>query len=614
MMRRNLKNKTISKKRLIFSNLLLLVVVYLSDIYLQYMQNNRSLDLALKFALSWHTEKFLLGTLVLWLLALFLVALFGNFLVGGAVYLGSIFLLGVATYLKMKYRMEPIYPDDLKMITEFSLLKDMAGAPLFYGAIFLLLLLISLSVWALYRSFKLGKKTQVLRGIVFVVTSLALVYCSRFNSSGNLLKKAYDKTALWIPYSQKMNYYNVGFVGGFLFNLNVPAMTKPSDYSQKNMEEIFATYEKKAEEANQKAVSEEPNIVFVMSESFSDGTRLKGFNLSSDPLAPYKEVAKNTYSGEMLSPGYGGGTANIEFEALTGFSMELFNPQLTTPYTMLVPKETSFPSLVSLVKNMGYEATAIHPYNTSMYKRKDVYKILGFDQFKSESTMTHTDKLANNPYISDASAYEEVLDQLKTSDTPQFVHLVTMQTHMPYEGKYPTLDFTTDPENTSMESYYQDVHEASLALQNFLKELSTVNKRTLVVFWGDHLPSIYPDDIVKANTDAQMHLTEFLFYDSKNQLIKNAGRTTITSPFYFAPDLFQQANLKISPFYAFLQRLQQEIPAFEQGMYYTGSDFNKEFSYDEEAEKLYQTYQLIQYDATSGEKYGEKAKFYSVKE
>lgn len=613
-MQRKSKNKTISKKRLIFSNLLLVVVVYLSDIYLQYMQNNRSLDLALKFALSWHTEKFLLGTLVLWFLALFLVTLFGNFLIGGAVYLGSVLLLGIATYLKMKYRMEPIYPDDLKMITEFSLLKEMVGAPLFYLAILLLMGLVVLSIWGIYRSFKLKKQTQVLRGIVFIMTSFALVYCSHFNSSGNLLKKAYDKTALWIPYSQKMNYYNVGFVGGFLFNLNVPAMDKPKDYSQEKMQEIFTTYEKLAAQKNQQIENETPNIVFVMSESFSDGTRLKGVNISSDPLLPYKEIAKNTYSGEMLSPGYGGGTANIEFEALTGFSMELFNPQLTTPYTMLVPKEKSFPSLVSLVKNLGYETTAIHPYNTSMYKRKDVYQVLGFDQFKSESNMTYTDKLDNNPYISDASAYKEVLAQLENKSTPQFVHLVTMQTHMSYEGKYNHLDFTTKPENKNMENYYQDVHEASLALQNFLNELSKLPKRTLVVFWGDHLPSIYSEEIRTANSNAQMHLTEFLFYDTANKLQKNTGSATITSPFYFAPDLFQQANLKISPFYAFLQTLQQEIPAFEQSLYYTGTDFKETFPYDKKAEKLYETYRLLQYDATSGEKYGEKAKFYQVKE
>ena len=108
----------------------------------------------------------------------------------------------------------------------------------------------------------------------------------------------------------------------------------------------------------------------------------------------------------MLSQNYGGGTANIEFEALTGFAMGLLNPQMTTPYTMLVPKLTQLPSLVSFLEQSGYTATAIHPYDTSMYKRKDVYGVMGFEQFIDQETMTYTDKIENNPYISDEAAYK----------------------------------------------------------------------------------------------------------------------------------------------------------------------------------------------------------------
>ncbi len=137
-----------------------------------------------------------------------------------------------------------------------------------------------------------------------------------------------------------------------------------------------------------------------MSESFSDPSRLNGVEITGDPLADYYAVADQTYSGQMLSQNYGGGTANIEFEALTGFSMGLFNAQLTTPYTMLVPKMNQLPSIVSTLKDQNYHTTAIHPYNTSMYKRKDVYEVLGFDEFISENTMTYTDTIEDNPYIS----------------------------------------------------------------------------------------------------------------------------------------------------------------------------------------------------------------------
>ena len=107
--------------------------------------------------------------------------------------------------------------------------------------------------------------------------------------------------------------------------------------------------------------------------------------------------------------------------------MELLNAQMTTPYTLLVPKLKSLPSLVSLTKEQGYDTTAIHPYDTSMYKRKDVYNILGFDRFLDQDTMKYRDKIENNPYISDESAYDEILDLLKANKKPQFVHLVTMR-------------------------------------------------------------------------------------------------------------------------------------------------------------------------------------------
>lgn len=603
----------VSRPKKIALALLLLLLVYLSDLYLQFMQNNMSLDLALKFALSWHTEKFLLGTLVLIFLAVFLIAVLGSYWSGLSLYLAGVFILGVATYLKMSYRSEPIYPDDLKMVTELGLLKEMAGLPLFLLAVVLIVAVTLFCLWRLGKSFFLPKKFQIGRAVALVVSLVGLLYAGQFNQKGNILKAAYDKTALWIPYSQKMNYYNVGFVGGFLFNLNVKAMDEPADYSKKTMEKIVTTYQDEADLYNATiTTTEQPNIVYVMSESFSDATRLSGLTIKNDPLTPYKEIANTTYSGQMLSPGYGGGTANIEIEALTGFAMSLFNPQLTTPYTQLMSNFKTFPSLVSLLKNQGYDATAIHPYNTSMYKREEVYKVLGFDDFFSESSMDFTDKLDNNPYISDASAYKQVMQALDKNDTPQFVHLVTMQTHMPYAGKYSTLDYEPTPADDTIANYLQDVHEASMALSDFLAELENSGERTLVVFWGDHLPSIYSDAIKKANTDAQLHLTEFLMFDSTGKLVDSDNHSVTTSPFYYASNLMQQAQLKESGFYAFLQKLQEKMPAFESNSYYTGTDFKSEYPFSDASQKLYDTYKLLQYDQVSGKAYANGLKFYDV--
>lgn len=587
-------------------------VVGLSNLYLQWCQNDLSFDLAVKFAFSWHTEKFLLACLVLLMIFLFLVAVLGSFLFGTFFYLVGIGILGYANYLKMTYRQEPIYPDDLKMIKEFGLLKDMTGTTSFYLLAGMILLVVAGGCWAIYRSFKKDKKFQAIRVITLFTTIFGLIYISHFNNPNNLLRKAYNKTALWIPYSQKMNYYNTGFIGGFLYNLKIDPMEKPKGYSEEKIKEITSHYQKLADEKNKTASEEQPNIIYVMSESFSDPSRLNGVEITGDPLADYYAVADQTYSGQMLSQNYGGGTANIEFEALTGFSMGLFNAQLTTPYTMLVPKMNQLPSIVSTLKDQNYHTTAIHPYNTSMYKRKDVYEVLGFDEFISENTMTYTDTIEDNPYISDASAYQEVMDLLKEDDTPQFIHLVTMQTHMPYDGKYQQLEYTAKTEDnsgiSSLENYLQDISYSSQSLKAFTEELKKLSRRTLVVFWGDHLPGIYSDTIQNSNEKHTLHETQFLMFDSQGELEKTEA--PVTSPFYFAADLMNQTNQQTTGFYQLLLALQNELPAFERELYYQEEQWHREAQLNKKQAELYQAYEMIQYDIVSGEKYSLQTNFF----
>ena len=580
-------------------------LILVSNLFFQLTQNDFSFDLAFKFAFSWHTEKFFLGCFVLLIFYGWLSSFLGSLKAGSVFYTLAVIGVGIANYLKMKYRMEPIYPDDLKMITEFGMIRDMVGVPIFLLFLLLLTAGVVLVIFSIKKSLKLKKKKQWIRLGFFLLTSMLLLYIGGFNQQGNLLRKAYNKTALWIPYSQKMNYYNTGFMGGFLYNLPVDAMEKPENYSEAAVKKVTKAYEAKQNEED----TEKPNIVYVMSESFSDPARLKGLEVyGGDPLQDYRAIADKTYSGQMLSQNYGGGTANIEFEALTGFSMELFNAQMTTPYTMLVPEFQTFPSLVSTLKKRGYETTAIHPYNTSMYKRKDVYQTFGFDQFLDESTMKHTDKIENNPYISDEAAYQEIFDQLEKKNKPQFLHLVTMQTHMPYENKYDKLPYVVQGDNSlAVRSYLQDIAYSSEALKAFLERLDELPERTLVVFWGDHLPGIYSDAVQEENQGHLLHETEFLMYDNRHQL--NNQQVT-TSPFYFAADLFQQGRIQMTGFQNLLVSLQKELPAFEKGMYYQSGQWFKEARLNKKQEKLYQDYQMIQYDITAGKQYSLKQNFF----
>lgn len=594
------------KIKYLLAGIAVFLLILISNLYLQWCQNNLSVDLALKFAFSWHTTKFFLGSLVLLAVYGVFATVAGSLLFGGLFYSIAIGLLGFADYQKMAARQEPIYPDDLKMIGQLAVLKDMVGWPIFIFALSAIILALAALGYSIYRSRKLSRGGQIMRGVVFLVSLLFLLYASHFNSNDNLLRKAYNKTALWIPYSQKMNYYNVGFVGGFLYNLRVDAMTKPKDYSEEKVAEIVKKYQ------GEKGSEEKPNIIYVMSESFSDPAHLEGVQYTGEPLADYYAVANKTYSGKMLSQNYGGGTANIEFEALTSFSMEPLNAQMTTPYTLLVPKLKQLPSLVSLTKQNGYQATAIHPYDTSMYKRKDVYSILGFDRFLDQDTMKYRNKIENNPYISDESAYDEILSLLKDAKQPQFVHLVTMQTHMPYGDKYGNIPYhvATEGNTNAIANYLQDVAYSAKALQNFTEAVKKLPRRTLIVFWGDHLPGIYSDTIQKKNDGTNLHETQFLIFDSAGKLVKSGQHEAITSPFYFAPNLFSQAGLDTPPYYEMLLKLEKTLPAFEKNMYFKQGSWQKNLTLTGAAKTTYEDYRMIQYDVLAGKQYSLKTNFF----
>lgn len=578
-----------------------MVIVFLTHVHFQLSQNGYSFSLVYKFITSWHTEKFLLGTFVLLLIDLLLITFSGSFLYGNLVYLIVMTVAPIVNFYKMKYRMEPLYPEDVKMIFEFGMFKDIVGLPLMIVIIVISLSLVGLLGYSFYRTRKQNRIMLVVRASFAALSLISLLYVGQFNRPNNQFKKAYSRTSLWIPYSQKMNYYNVGFVGGFLYNLAVDPMERPEGYTNKKVDTIVDKYNSLAMEKNKKKnLDEKPHIIYVMSESFSDPNRLKGVKVSPDPLKAYREVAKRSQvSGQMLSQGYGGGTANIEFEALTGFSMAELNPQLNTPYTMLLPKKEKFPSIVSNLNKQGYKTTAIHPYNTSMYKRNQVYDVLGFNQFISEKEMKHQKKIENNDYISDESAFEEILMLLNKTKEPQFIHLVTMQTHMPYNQKYQDPDFESNlgDYTDSLNNYAQDLSYTSKSLARFIKKLEKMERPVSLVFWGDHLPSFYPEQVEKSNNEETLHQSEYFIMNTKELALTEHQ---LMSPFYFQAQLTHQNGVKATGFTELLLDLQSVLPAFEKGLYYQNHEWHQTVSLNKKEQEIYEAYQMIQYDQVAG--------------
>lgn len=572
--------------------------------------------------------RFLLGSLVVWVLVTLVLSLTGRLwlTVGITGLLAT--MVAFANYQKVDARLEPLYPSDLDFLGSIGFLAHMIG----FGTAALLVVGVALLVSAALvvgrfasRHFPPVRRRQhprewvalvVVRVAAVVVCLSSLAYATQFNAPGNKLKKAYAASgATWATWQQLRNYERNGFVAGLLHNMDQPPMKRPADYSAATMRRIADRWSAVAARMNRgrdPRALDDVNVVAVLSEAFSDPDRLAGVHVAHDPIPRTRRLLGRTESGVLLTNGYGAGTANMEFETLTGMSMAQLEPQVATPYQTVVPHYTRFPSAVGWFKQHGHEAVAIHPYLTSMYDRDKVYPILGFDRFVHDTTMQSKQRLGHDPFISDGSAFAEVEHQIAIHDRPLLVNLVTIQNHYPTAGDYDDpihVSGVSGEAEKQASGYARGLAYTDQALARFLRALRDSDEKTLVVFYGDHLPPVWPHAVYDRNGERRMHETPFFVWSNFTDLPHRPLPTT--SAIYFMPMLFQAAHAPLPPYYALLARLRRAIPAMEQGMYVDAA--NRQVSQAQlspRAKRLLHDYRLVQYDLSIGRRYSQAQLFY----
>jgi phosphoglycerol transferase MdoB-like AlkP superfamily enzyme len=453
---------------------------------------------------------------------------------------------------------------------------------------------------------------------VRVVTAAACLltagYVSEFNVPGNAVRGAYDALgASWKPWSQQRNYLGNGFVGGFLYNLDAASMTRPADYSAEEMARIATTYTEAARSINRTRDPgglDDVNVVMVLSESFSDPEALDGIHLAQDPIPYTRGLMDSSMSGNALAQHIGGGTANMEFEALTGMSMAQFPPQIGVAYQMVVPDYETFPSAVGWFEKRGHRAIAIHPFTTEMYRRREVYRSFGFEDFVYAGTMKHRRRIGHDAYISDAAAYDELEDRLAAEPEPLFVNLVTMQNHMPYTDRYDDPIRATGPEGeplTEVGQYARGLAHSDRALQGLIARLRRSAEKTVLVFYGDHLPGIYPDSVFESNGERVLRQTPFFVWAN---FPGSGDRQPTTSPAHFMDLVLERANAAVPPYYALLEELRREVPAMDSGALLDESGRRLEpAQMSTRARQLLHDYRLLQYDLSIGHRYSAEVMF-----
>ena len=433
----------------------------------------------------------------------------------------------------------------------------------------------------------------------------------------------------------------------FLSLSKVKAMDKPDNYSQKTMESLAKKYAKEAQAINQTRPNKltDNTVIMILSETFSDPTRVPGVSFTLDPIPNIRNVKNTTTSGLMLSPGYGGGTANIEYQALTGLNLANFNDSLIVPYQQLVPNQNNPYSFNQIwMEKYGKNAsTAVHPFQQSMYLRNINYKKFGFSYLytlDSKIPLEHTGCIDRSPYVSDSEAYQSILDLIDKQQnwkSSQFLQLVTMQNHLPYGDYYDNNEFSdanisedlSDGERWNINTYTKGINWTDQETADFLNQLDQINKPITVIFYGDHLPGIYDTADMDKNNKTVLHETDYFIWSNSaspsHDTKVNPITTAYTSSNYFMPLAAEHLNAKVSPYLAMLTELQQEVPAMSrvigtnggigQGkatyLDYAGNNI-KATALSTRAKKLLEDYKLIQYDQTVGKDYLKNLNFTQI--
>jgi phosphoglycerol transferase MdoB-like AlkP superfamily enzyme len=314
-----------------------------------------------------------------------------------------------------------------------------------------------------------------------------------------------------------------------------------------------------------------------------------------------------TVSGRMLSAAFGGGTANVEFELLTGQSMSQFTPQVQTPYEQVVPKNPGYPSAVQMLVDQGHTAIALHPFSFRMYRRPQVFEDLGFSKLIDKDAMTTQERVGGGRFISDKAAFAEVQHQIDTHSGPVLMHVITMQNHMPYGKQYsdplpPTGGL--NPSATRLAGQYaRGLAITDDAFNDWLDSLKGQPERTAVVFYGDHLPAqVYPSGIERREGRRVSHETPYLIWNNQEPFPHTARPTT--SPNQFLPMLFEAAKAPIPPMYALLDTLREQLPAIDAGLMIGPDDEAvRRADFTPAQREALHDFRLFQYDLSIGKRY-----------
>ncbi len=413
---------------------------------------------------------------------------------------------GIVNFIILHFRVTPFSAVDFRLIeSAFSVSGHYLNAfnvtMIILGIVLVVAALIALFFMAPKYTHRTQKRILVsLLCVGLIVSALAFIHTN--SNSVKALEKNYTNIA--------EAYENYGFVYCFTNSIIDTGIDKPEDYDEKHVQDILSTLP--VGELNPPV---KPNIIFIQLESFFDVDTLKKLKLSADPIPNFHKLQESYSKGLVTVPTVGAGTVNTEFEILTAMSQKDFGTS-EYPYKTVL-RDKTVESICYDLKKLGYRTHCVHNNEGTFYGRNKVYKNLGFDTFTS---MEFMNGLEDNPngWKKDRVLTGEILSVLDSTPGTDFTMGITVQSHGKYKGfendeARVKVEQAPDPKKVSDYEYYvNQLYEVDQMIGDLVTALEKRNEKTVLVFYGDHLPSL---DIEKKDLqDSNLYQTQYVVWDN----------------------------------------------------------------------------------------------------
>ncbi len=522
-------------------------------------------------------------------------------------------LLSVTNRYKILIRQEPFLPADIGLYREgMAIISKELDMQRVLAVLFIFLIL-SIFIVLILRTIKLKWFLRI-SGVLICLTGILILNQTVYSN-----KKLYSNLYIKGTNCFQVNHYNSkGFNYCFWYFMNSNRIEKPEGYCLNNVKTYFE------DETCQTSSIPAPAIhtILIMGEAFSDICQHKdlSFEEFSYPLENFEKLKKEGLSGYIITPTFGGGTANTEFDVLTGLCTQFINENASSFWYIRKPTD----SLAHHFKRNGYKTIAIHPGYAWFYNRQNVYKHLGFDTFICNEQFDQS--VLKGQYITEKATIDKVLTvfsnhQLHSHD-PIFIHCVTIQNHYPYSNKYGAVqNFSSEIKLNEIEvnylsNYFEGLKDADIELKRLTDTLNENPEPVIVLYFGDHLPSfgggleLYQkigcpmamDSTIEERLN--MHKVPFVLWQnqackgilgnqSQNEDIKET-KDYIMSANYLGGLLLEIMRFHtIPPIFSYSNHMYRDLPVITRHHYKTSSGYTKTLSHD--LEEILLQYKRMQY-------------------